>query len=161
MTASEVPSVQASISPSKTASAKPSSSMVPSMAPSVSSTPTVCNDDLDFSVLGGVLGADTFTCVEVNADPVSLCLSLASALDVVSGFTVSEACCACRNISAAPSSSMVPSLALSVSSAPTVCNDDLDFSVTTFLEILLGLETFTCVEVNAVSLTLCVLLWGQ
>jgi hypothetical protein len=60
---------------------------------------------------------------------------------------------------------MVPSLALlSVSSAQTVCIDDLDFSVTTVLKNLLGLDTITYVEVraaDAVFLTLCVLLLGS
>jgi hypothetical protein len=92
MTASEVPSVQASMSPNEISVSEVIILDGSNFAPSVSNVPTVCNDDPDFSVLGGVFGADTFTCVEVNADPVTLYLSLASALDVMSGNTVSEAC---------------------------------------------------------------------
>jgi len=52
----------------------------------MSSAPSDCSD-VDFSAdaILGVLGVRTHTCVEVNAGPLNLCLSLASEVDFLSG----------------------------------------------------------------------------
>ncbi|GFH49284.1 hypothetical protein CTEN210_05760 [Chaetoceros tenuissimus] len=147
----------------KNVSAAPSLSAVPSGSPSVSSAPSACVSDnsLSFISTSATLGLGTsYTCVEVDADPLNVCVELNGVLDLVQGLTVWDACCGCKNVSAAPSLSAVPSGSPSVSSAPSACVSDNSLSFISTLATL-GLGTsYTCVEVDADPLNVCVELNG-